>query len=400
MVKPTLLDDPLPIGHGPARIGSSAIRDLLAIAQRPDVLSLAGGLPDPDTFPVDAIAAATADILVADPAGALQYGPTDGLPALREAVARRVGAGTEADQVLVTSGSQQALDLVARTILDPGDVAVVADPAYVGALQALRSSGARLQAIPSDRHGLRIDVLAELLHAGLRPKLVHVVATFDNPTGATLDGRRRVALAELAEEFGFWIVDDDPYGELRWRGTSPTPLRQLTDRTITLGSTSKVLCPGLRVGWAVSPRSLEANLAILKQSADLHTGALSQQIAARLLGDEPAMATHLEVLRATYRHRSDALADALERHLPGALAFDRPDGGMFLWARLADHVRPGATTSDLLVEAVDHGVAFVPGAAFAATDLDRHDRWLRLSFATGAPDQLDEAARRLATVLA
>ncbi len=398
MVKSTVLARPRPpIGHGPARIGSSAIRDLLAIAQAPEVISLAGGLPDPTTFPVAAIAAATAEILAADPASALQYGPTDGCTALREVVAER--AGTLPDRVLITSGSQQALDLVARTILDPDDVAVVADPAYVGALQALRAGGARLHPIPTDAHGMRIDLLAEHLHAGLRPKLVHVVATFDNPTGSTLDGRRRVALAELAEEFGFWIVDDDPYGELRWRGTSPTALRDLTDRTITLGSTSKVLCPGLRVGWAIAPPALEADLAILKQSADLHTSALSQQIAARLLADDAAMAAQIDGLRTTYRGRADALADALDRHLPGALRFARPDGGMFLWARLADGVRPGATTANLLLEAIDRGVAFVPGAAFAATDRDRHDRWLRLSFATGDPAHLDEAARRLATVV-
>ncbi|HRW37984.1 MAG TPA: PLP-dependent aminotransferase family protein [Aquihabitans sp.] len=397
MVKPTLLAYPRPpIGRGPQRIGSSAIRDLLAIAQRPDVISLAGGLPDPDTFPTDAIARATAELLAGDPASVLQYGPTDGCDALREVVA--ASAGADPAGVLVTSGSQQALDLVARTVLDPGDVAVVADPAYVGALQALRGSGAELAPIPSDEHGLRVDLLADALHAGLRPKLVHVVATFDNPTGATLDPRRRVALAELAEEFGFWIVDDDPYGAIRWRGTSPSPLRTLTDRTIALGSTSKVLCPGLRVGWAIAPPELETALAIVKQSADLHTSALSQQIAARLLGDRQAMGEQLDRLRRTYRARAEALGRALERHLPGTLAFTPPAGGMFLWCRLADHVRPEATTTELLGEALDAGVAFVPGAAFAAGP-GGHDRHLRLSFATGAPAELDEAARRLATVL-
>jgi histidinol-phosphate/aromatic aminotransferase/cobyric acid decarboxylase-like protein len=260
---------------------------------------------------------------------------------LREAVAHR--AGTHPEHVLVTSGSQQALDLVARTLLDPGDVAVVADPAYIGALQALRAAGAHLHGVASDAHGLRVDLLADALHAGLRPTLVHVVASFDNPTGATLDGRRRVALAELAEEFGFWIVDDDPYGELRWQGTAPTPLRDLTDRVITLGSTSKVLSPGLRVGWTIAPPSLHASLAIVKQATDLHTSTLSQHIAARLLGDHDAMAAHLVALRTTYRRRAGALADALERHLGGALTFARPSGGMFLWAHLDPTVRPGAT---------------------------------------------------------
>lgn len=397
MVKSTLRTPPRPhLGHGAARVGSSAIRDLLAIAQRPGVLSLAGGLPDPSTFPVEAIAAAVADALVTDPEGALQYGPTDGLPALRSVVARRAQA--DPSEVIVTSGSQQALDLLARALVDPGDPVVVADPAYVGALQALRSSGAELVAIPSDRHGLDVDHLADLLDDGLRPRLVHVVATFDNPTGATLSGRRRVALAELAEDHGFWIIEDDPYGELRWRGSTPTPLRQLTDRTITLGSTSKVLCPGLRIGWAVAPAAVTGAMTILKQAADLHTSALSQQIAARLL-DAPGHPAHVAALRHAYGRRADALAEALAHHLPGALHHERPDGGMFLWARLDDHVRAGASTVDLLDEAVAAGVAFVPGRAFAADDPTRHDRWLRLSFATSGPDELDEAARRLATVL-
>lgn len=397
MVKSTVLDAPLPLGHGPERIGSSAIRDLLAVAQRPEVRSLAGGLPDPATFPVAAIAAATREVLAAHPTSALQYGPTDGLDVLREAVAHR--AGTHPEHVLVTSGSQQALDLVARTLLDPGDVAVVADPAYIGALQALRAAGAHLHGVASDAHGLRVDLLADALHAGLRPTLVHVVASFDNPTGATLDGRRRVALAELAEEFGFWIVDDDPYGELRWQGTAPTPLRDLTDRVITLGSTSKVLSPGLRVGWTIAPPSLHAPLAIVKQATDLHTSTLSQHIAARLLGDHDAMAAHLVALRTTYRRRADALADALERHLGGALTFARPSGGMFLWAHLDPTVRPGAATPALLDEALDHGVAFVPGPAFSTSGPTGHERSLRLSFASGSSDELDEAAQRLGAVL-
>jgi 2-aminoadipate transaminase len=361
------------------------------------VISLAGGLPDPSTVPVGAIGAAVADALATDPGGALQYGPTDGLPALRSAVSRRAGA--DASEVIVTSGSQQALDLVARALVDPGDPVVVADPTYVGALQALRASSAALVAIPSDRHGLDVDHLADLLDAGLRPRLVHVVATFDNPTGATLSGRRRVALAELAEDHGFWIVEDDPYGELRWRGSTPTSLRDLTDRAITLGSTSKVLCPGLRVGWAIAPTAVTGAMAIMKQSADLHTSALSQQIAARLLADDQAFPAHVEGLCRTYGERADALAAALARHLPGALEHDRPDGGMFLWAHLADHVRPGASTVDLLDEAVAAGVAFVPGRAFAADDPTRHDRRLRLSFATSGPEELDEAVRRLASVL-
>ena len=401
MVKTTLLHAaPAPLGSAPARIGSSAIRDLLALTRRPDVISLAGGLPNEASFPVDAIAEVTASVMADDPLAALQYGPTEGTDELRAIVAHR--AGVDPAHVLVTSGSQQALDLVARAVLDPGDVAVVADPAYVGALQALRATGAALVPVASDSRGLRVEDLAALLDQGLRPSLVHVVAAFDNPTGATLDARRRIALVELAEEHGFWIVDDDPYGELRWRGLAPAPLRSLSDRVITLGSTSKVLCPGLRVGWAIAPRAAIEAIAVLKQATDLHTSSFAQAVVARLLGDDAAMDAHLATLRDTYRRQADALADALQRHLPGQLAFARPDGGMFLWARLAATVRPGVSTADLLPQALDHGVAFVPGAAFAAFaagDPSAHHRHLRLSFASASPAQLDEAARRLARSL-
>lgn len=405
MVKSPLLRRPRPATDrtpellGAARrIGSSSIRDLLAVAQQPGVISLAGGLPDPSGLPVDAVARAAAEVLAEDPTSALQYGPTEGLPALRALLAAR--AGVDEDRVIVTSGSQQALDLVARTLVEPGDVVAVTDPAYVGALQALRGAGAQLDPIPSDAGGMRVDLLADRLHAGLRPRLVHVVSAFDNPTGATLDGRRRVALAELAEAFGFWIVDDDPYGALRWSGTEPTSLRQLTDRTISLGSTSKVLCPGLRVGWAIGPREVVASLAVVKQSTDLHTSALSQALALRLLADEPALASHTADLRATYRMRADALADALEHRFGAHLRFRRPLGGMFVWAELGDGLAPGRSTADLLATAVGNGVAYVPGRAFAAGRPEAHDRHLRLSFATTDPAGLATAVDRLAAALA
>jgi 2-aminoadipate transaminase len=388
-----------PIGGGAHRIGSSAIRDLLALAAQPEVISLAGGLPDAASFPVAAVADATAELLATDPASALQYGPTEGIEELRSLVAAHAGATRTATEAIITTGSQQALDLVARTLLDPGDVAVVTDPAYVGALQALRASAARLVPIASDEHGLRVDLLADALASGLRPRLVHVVSSFDNPTGATLSGDRRVALAELAEEHGFWIVDDDPYGALRWHGVEPEPLRSLTDRTISLGSTSKVLCPGLRVGWVLAPAAVAPSIAVVKQATDLHTSTFAQHLALRLLADRATLDAHLDALRATYRQRATALIAALDRHAPGALVHRPPSGGMFLWARLGDDVRSEATADQLLAEALDTGVAFVPGSAFAAGPARRHERHLRLSFASLPDADLDLAARRLATVL-
>jgi 2-aminoadipate transaminase len=373
------------------RAGSSAIRDLLEITEQPHIISMAGGLPHAGTFPTDAIARASAAALADDPLGALQYGPTEGYRPLRRWVADRYALGAQGDeQVIITSGSQQALELLTRAVIDPGGQIALADPAYVGALQTFRAAGADLIAIPTDGDGLRVDILAERLAAGARPALVYVVADFDNPAGTTLSPQRRIDLAALADRYRFWIVDDDPYGELRWSGTRPVALRDLTDRAITLGSTSKVLSPGLRVGWAVAPPAVRQSMTILKQSADLHTSSLSQQIVHRVLTEPGFLPAHLSGLRSTYSAQAHHLAGALRERLGDDASFAEPDGGMFLWVQLTD---AGADTAALLPRALDHGVAFVPGAAFGVDDL--HRRWMRLSYATAAPDRLDQAVERL-----
>ncbi|MGN6695779.1 MAG: PLP-dependent aminotransferase family protein [Aquihabitans sp.] len=379
------------------RAGSSAIRDLLEITERPGIVSLAGGLPNPATFPTDAIARATQAALADDPLGALQYGPTEGLRPLRRWVADRHGLAADPhgdEHVLVTSGSPQALELLTRALVDPGRTVALADPAYDGALQAFRAAGVDLTAIPADGDGLRVDVLADRLAAGDRPALVYVVANFDNPSGSTLSADRRVALASLADRYGFWIVDDDPYGELRWAGDAPAPLRDLTDRTITLGSTSKVLAPGLRVGWAVAPVEARRAMTILKQSADLHTSALTQQIVHRTLAEPGFLDDHLATLRTTYRLQADHLVQALRTSLGDRMTVPEPAGGMFVWAELRD---PDADTATLLAPAVDAGVAFVPGAAFGVERL--HPTRMRLSYATADPAGLDLAVARLAGVI-
>jgi 2-aminoadipate transaminase len=379
-----------PLAQSPRRIRSSAIRDLLAVTEQPGVISLAGGLPAPDTFPVEELAAATARVLAAPDRGALPYAPTAGIAPLRAWVAEHEAAPV--DDVVITHGSQQALELVLRCLVDPGDTVAVPDPAYVGALQACRLSGAELLAVPADGHGLRVDALADRLASGARPKLVYVVAELDNPTGATLPLERRRALAELADRYGFLIVDDEPYGALRWAGVAPTPLRELSDRVVTLGTTSKVLCPGLRVGWAVAPPEVAAAIVLVKQAVDLQTATLTQHLAAEVLGAPGFLAGHLDRLRTTYRARATALRHALVAELPG-LELGDADGGMFLWGRL-----PGVDTSALLGPAVAEGTAFVPGAAFAVED-PAGDR-LRLSFATASEGELAEAARRLGRAVA
>jgi len=371
-------------------IDSSAIRDLLHVVDRADVISLAGGLPAAETFPAEALATAIADILRSDPS-ALQYSTTEGFAPLRALIAVR--EGTDPDRVLITHGSQQGLDLVARALVDPGAPVVLADPAYVGAIQALRLSGARLVAVSSDTDGLQVDVLADRLQAGLRPALVYVVANFDNPTGATLSLERRVALGALAERYGFTVVEDDPYGELRWRGAALPRLSTFTDRAVTLGTVSKTVCPGLRLGHVIAPPDLASALVLLKQAVDLHTSTLSQRAVYQLLSTPGFLGAQLDRLRPLYQERCGALVDALRAEIGDHVGFQAPEGGMFVWARLVD----ARDTHDLLPRALEEGMAFVPGQAFAV-EADLRS-CLRLSFATATPDQLAEGVRRLSRAL-
>ena len=371
---------------------SSVIRDLLILTEQPGMLSLAGGLPAPELLPVDRVAQAVQRVLADDGPRALQYAPTEGTDVLRGVVAARLDVAPA--DVLVTTGSQQALDLLARALVDPGDVVVVEDPSYLGALQAWRAVGATLVAVPADEHGLCTDALAARLEAGIRPKVVYVVSEFQNPAGTTLAPERRVHLAALADRYGFVVVDDNPYGELRFRGTSGPDLRTFTDRAVTLGTASKILSPGLRVAWCVAPAWLYRPLVRVKQAADLHTATLNQLVVADVLTDPDFLAAHLRRLRAVYGERADALVRELRTRLGGLIEVAPVDGGLFLWARLTD----GRPAAELLRIAIEHRVAFVPGDAFSSTGGCR-DR-LRLCFATNTPDQLADAVDRLAAAAA
>lgn len=373
---------------------SSAVRDLLRLTEQPHVLSLAGGLPSPETLPVEAIRSATDRVLTEVGPAALQYGPTEGIAALRATVARRLGDPAAADRTIVTTGSQQGLDLVARVLLDADDVVVTESPTYVGALGALHWMAPRLVGIDGDHDGLRTDVLADHLAAGLRPKFVYVVTEFANPTGATLSLDRRRHLASLADRYGFIVVEDNPYGDLRFRGETLPAIRTFSDNVVTLGSASKILSPGLRVGWLTAPDWLARALAIAKQGTDLHTATLNQHLVLRLLDDEAWLHDHVQQIVRLYGTRAECLHHALSLHLGDRISTNAPDGGMFLWATLSGGDR---STGELLTHAIAGGVAFVPGSAFRADGLD--DASLRLCFTTLSPDQLDEAARRLARAL-
>jgi len=369
---------------------SSVIRDLLRLVDRPDMLSLAGGLPAPEHLPVARIAEAVAR--VSSPR-ALQYGPTEGMSELREVVAARLGA--EVASIVVCTGSQQGLDLVARALIDPGDVVVVEAPSYLGSLQSYRANGAVLHAVPGDDRGLDTDALAADLAAGLRPKLVSVVTDFANPSGATLSLDRRRALLDLADRYGFVVLEDNPYGELRWAGERLPSLSELGgsgDRVVSLGSASKVLSPGVRLGWMRGPAWLVDAVVKLKQSADLHTSTLDQLLAADVLGDAAFMAAHLDRIRVDYRDRAVALVEALSSPDGPDVEVAAPEGGMFVWARLRD----GSSSSELFERALDAGVSFVPGAAFDPSE--RPDDRMRMCFTTLSANELREAVRRLGRV--
>lgn len=383
---------------------SSAIRDLLRLTEQPGVLSLAGGLPNAASFPIDALRAEAVRML--DDAGpygpqALQYGRTEGVTELRDLL----GAQSDADgsSVIVTTGSQQALDLLARCLVDPGDVVVVESPTYIGALQAIRAYQPAFEPVAGDVHGLDTDVLAERLQRGLRPTVCYVVSNFANPTGATMTLARRRHLLALAREYGFLIIEDDPYGALRFRGEAVPSIRSLpgaTEHVALTRTVSKTLAPGLRLGWTVVPSWLVDAIAVAKQGVDLHTSTLSQYLALGLLSDVDAQAARTSASAARYARQAEALQTAIARHIGDRIEVGPIDGGMFLWGRIVDDA---VDTTALLRVALDEGVAFVPGAAFYVNrpgdDTPVPHTRLRMSFATLAAEQFDEAARRLSIAL-
>jgi len=346
-------------------VRGSAIRDLLTLTARPDVRSLAGGLPATDALPRERIAAA-AERALRSPA-AVQYGETAGLADLRSVVAAhesgRLGRAVAGADVVVTSGSQQALDLLARALLDPGDPVVVEGPAYVGALQVFQAAGADLHAVPLDADGMDLDALEALLRGGLRPRLVHTVSSFHNPRGVTLAPARRARLAGLADRYGLLVVEDDPYGLLAFDGTPPHPVATYGERVVRLGSASKILAPALRVGWLIGPRPVVAAVERLRQCADLCGSTLTQAIATELLADGPWLAAHLHRLRTEGAARAGAFVSAVDAEFGAAVLRSRPTGGMFCWLEFVD----GTDTDVLLRRALAEGVAFVPGSAFSVT---------------------------------
>lgn len=386
-------------------VETSAIRELFKLLGKPGIISFAGGFPDSALFDVEGIREATNAALNQDPGAALQYGATEGYNPLREQLAAFMqgkGASVSPDQLIVTTGSQQALDLLGKTMISPGDKVIVEGPTFLATIQCFRLYGAELITAPVDGQGVQTDVL-EALIAEHKPKLVYLIPTFGNPSGATLSLGRRKKVLELAVKYNTLVVEDDPYGDLYF-GKAPPPSLLALSKTVPgsrellahCGSLSKVLSPGLRVGWMIAPTELLAKATMCKQFSDAHTSTFAQATAAQYLQAGRMPAT-LAKVRAVYAERAHTMCDALHRELGNAIEFVAPKGGLFVWARLTGADGQLANGNELAKRAIDKGVAFVPGTPFYATNPDHAT--LRLSFATVGPDKIVEGVGRLAAAL-
>ena len=386
-------------------IGSSAIRELLKLTSQPDVISFAGGMPAPEVFPIEEFKEACEVVLSEMGDRALQYGTTEGYQPLRELLARnasKYGIQISADNVLITSGSQQALDLLGRIFINRGDRVLVESPTYLGAIQAWNAYGVKYVTIPSDADGMVTDLLESRLRTGI--KFIYVLPNFQNPTGVTLTRERRKQLVEMADAYGVPIVEDDPYGQLRFEGEHQTPVVVIDDEmrakevpiysgnVIYTSTFSKILAPGLRLAWVVAPTEVIKKLVQAKQGCDLHTATFTQYLAYEL-ANSPWMKQHIQLIRKVYKERRDVMLQALEENMPEGVRWTHPKGGLFLWVTLPECIE----TSKIFNEAIEQKVAFVSGGPFHPHG--GGENTMRLNFSNSKPEMIQEGIQRLAKVV-
>ena len=382
-------------------VETSAIRELFKLLGTPGIISFAGGFPDPALFDAEGIRIAADAVLSTNPGPVLQYGATEGFGALREQLSlfmKNKGATVAPEGLIVTTGSQQALDLIGKTMISPGDKVIVEAPTFLATIQCFRLYGADIYGAPIDGDGVQVDVLEKMIEE-LKPKLVYLIPTFGNPSGATLSLERRKRILEIAARTQTLVIEDDPYGELFFDTPPPPSMLALSDEIpgsrdwlAHCGSLSKVLSPGLRVGWLIAPTALLANATMCKQFSDAHTSNLTQATAAHYLTLN-RMESALNIVRKTYAERARVMADCLRKELGDAIVFNQPQGGMFFWAKLTE----GRNANDFAKRAIEKLVAFVPGAPFFARDPDLST--LRLSFATADVAKIEEGIARLGRAL-
>jgi 2-aminoadipate transaminase len=371
----------------------STIREILKVTAQPEVISFAGGLPAPELFPVAEIKAAADAALTKYGSQALQYGPSEGVPLLREWVAGemgRRGVTTATADVLMTNGSQQVLDLAGKLFLNPGDVVLTENPTYLAAIQAFQTFEAKFVPVPTDENGLIPEALPELIRQH-RPKFLYTIPNFQNPTGLTLSAPRRQALARIAAEHKLVVVEDDPYGKLRYRGTEIPPIKHWDEagQVLYASTFSKTIAPGLRLGWVVAPGVVFNRLLILKQASDLHTSSLDQLVAYFYLTQNDQVA-HLARICRAYGERYGVLDEALRTAMPPGFTWTKPEGGMFLWVTGPEQL----DAMELLKRAIEQKVAFVPGRDFFPADSGRN--YLRLNYSNSTPERIREGVKRLA----
>lgn len=381
-------------------MAASEIRALFAVAARPEIVSFAGGMPFTQALDFDAVEAVAVKVIREHGPTALQYGGGQGRAELREQLIRVMaheGVPSHVDELIVTVGGQQALELVAKCFLDPGDVLVAEGPTYVGALGAFSSHQAEVVHVPMDDHGMRVDQLEDVLDrltaAGRTPKFVYTIPNHHNPAGVSLSVERRHRLAELAERLDLMILEDNPYGLLDFEGKTWPSLRELVpDRVIYVGTVSKTFAPGARIGWIAAPGPVRDKLILLREAADLCPSNLTQMIVEQWLSSQPWQ-QQVQTFREVYRERAHVMLDALERELPDGVAFTRPEGGFYIWMT----VPPGVDTSDLLAKAIDHRVAYVPGRGFYADGSGGSQ--LRLCYSFPPSERAREGVARLGELL-
>jgi len=374
------------------KMNPSVLRELLKVTERPDIINFAGGLPSPRTFPVDAFAQACAKVLRDDAHAALQYAASEGYGPLREMVADFLPWPVQPSQVLITTGSQQGLDLVAKVLIDKDSHLLVETPTYLGALQAFAPMEPQVVSVASDAQGIDVDDLRSQVRK-VQPRFLYVLPNFQNPTGRTMSETRRVALSAQAAALSLPLIEDNPYGDLWFDAPPPAPLTaRHPDGCIYLGSFSKVLAPSLRLGFLVAPAAVFPKLLQAKQAADLHSPGFNQRVVAEVIKDG-FLDRHVPTIRALYKAQRDVMLAALARDMPTGVTWNKPDGGMFLWARLPE----GMDSATLLPLAVDKGVAFVPGITFYADQGD--PRTLRLSFVTSSEQDIQRGVAALAQTI-
>lgn len=391
--------------HRTQKMGSSVIRELLKLTEQPDIISFAGGLPAPEVFPLKEFQDACNTVLAEHGGQALQYSTTEGYRPLREMIARhtsRYMVEVSADNILITSGSQQALDFVGRLFINRGDYIVVESPTYLGALQAWNAYGAQYIPVRTDENGMVVDELEAALRVG--PKFIYVLPNFQNPSGVTLSLERRRKLIEIADKYGVPIIEDDPYGQLRYEGEHIPSLVSLdshfrgknggaySGNVIYLSTFSKLLAPGLRLAWVIAPEQVIRKLVMAKQAADLHTASFNQYVAYEV-GKGGFLDEHVKVIRSVYKERRDVMLEMMEEMFPAEVHWTRPQGGMFLWGVLPEHM----DAAEVLKIAIERKVAFVPGAAFHATP--GGENTMRLNFSYSSPEIIREGITRLGTTL-